>query len=208
MPPVVQPPPAARPPAAAPPARIPAPPPAPRAPDRTLRRPPAERGKGKPDHEDLASWGSRAVAQLIDWAIILVPGGLLALMAVGFALGDDGETDTALETGGIILLGFVVLVLAGALYGPLLMRREGRRNGQTWGKQALGITVTRDSGEPFGFGSAAYREVGLKGLAVTIACFIIPVIPFFADYLWPLWDSENRAIHDMAADTHVVKLRA
>ena len=102
---------------------------------------------------------------------------------------------------------FILAMLAfSLLYGPLLMRRSGAHNGQTWGKQALGITVTRDSGEPFDFWSAALREVALKGVAVGVACLIIPVIPFLLDYLWPLWDSENRAVHDMGADTHVVRV--
>ncbi len=25
------------------------------------------------------------------------------------------------------------------------------------------------------------------------------------DYLWPLWDDQNRAIHDMIAETRVVR---
>ena len=63
----------------------------------------------------------------------------------------------------------------------------------------------RDNGQPFSFGSAALREVVLKQLAVGIASSIIPVIPWFLNYFWPLWDDENRALHDMAASTHVIQ---
>ncbi len=91
------------------------------------------------------------------------------------------------------------------LYAPLLMMRQGEHNGQTWGKQVLGIRVIRDNGQPFDFGSAALREIVLKTLAVGIASSIIPLIPWFLNYFWPLWDDQNRALHDMGASTHVVK---
>jgi uncharacterized RDD family membrane protein YckC len=90
------------------------------------------------------------------------------------------------------------------LYAPLLMARNGPRNGQTWGKQLLNIRVVRDNGEAFNFGSAAMREVVVKFLAVNIASSIIPFIPWFLDYFWPLWDDQNRALHDMAVSTHVL----
>ena len=85
------------------------------------------------------------------------------------------------------------------------MMRDGERNGQTLGKQMVGIKVVRDNGEPFGFGWAAYREVVLKQLAVNIASAIIPFLPWFLNYFWPLWDDQNRALHDMAASTHVIR---
>ena len=85
------------------------------------------------------------------------------------------------------------------------MAREGRCNGQTWGKQALGIRVIRDSGEPMNFGMAALREIVVKGFGVGIASSIIPFIPWFLDFFWPLWDDENRALHDMVVSTHVVQ---
>jgi uncharacterized RDD family membrane protein YckC len=84
------------------------------------------------------------------------------------------------------------------------MAREGERNGQTWGKQLLGIRVVRDDGQAMNFGMAALREVVLKGLAPAFASAIIPFLPWLLDYLWPLWDDQNRALHDMAANTHVL----
>jgi uncharacterized RDD family membrane protein YckC len=85
------------------------------------------------------------------------------------------------------------------------MMRQGARNGQTLGKQVVGIRVVRDSGEPMGFGWAALREVVVKNLAVNIASSIIPFVPWLLNYLWPLWDDENRALHDMVVATHVVR---
>ena len=85
------------------------------------------------------------------------------------------------------------------------MARDGAHNGQTWGKQIVGIRVVRDSGESVGFGFASLREVVVKGLLFGIGSSIIPIIPTLLDLLWPLWDDENRALHDMIVSSHVVK---
>jgi uncharacterized RDD family membrane protein YckC len=87
----------------------------------------------------------------------------------------------------------------------MLMKREGQYNGQTWGKQMLGIRVVRDNGQAMSFGWAALREIAVKNLAVTIASSIIPIIPWFLNFFWPLWDDENRALHDMICSTHVIR---
>jgi uncharacterized RDD family membrane protein YckC len=116
----------------------------------------------------------------------------------------DDDIDVAATIGASILW-LLLWALLALLYAPLLMRREGAQNGQTWGKQLLGIRAVRDSGEPWGFGSAALREVVLKNLAVGIASSIVPFIPWFLNFFWPLWDDQNRALHDMAASSHVVR---
>lgn len=147
----------------------------------------------------LASWGARLAAQLIDWLILLVPVVVLTIVVGAIATGSDaGAVVTA-------ILGFLAYLVVALLYAPLLMARGGPRNGQTWGKQMLGIRVIRDGGEPMSFGYAALREIAVKGLAVSIASFIIPFIPWFLNYFWPLWDDQNRALHDMVVSTHVVE---
>ena len=69
----------------------------------------------------------------------------------------------------------------------------------------IGIRVVRDNGQRVSFGLAALREIVVKGLLVSIVSSIIPLIPWLLDYLWPLWDDENRALHDMVVSTHVVR---
>ena len=154
----------------------------------------------------LASWGSRVGAAVIDGLVLIVPAIVLFFLIVASAVGISGDEDVATGAAiGAILLWIVVVAAVSLLYAPLLMMRQGEHNGQTWGKQALGIRVVRDNGLPFTFGSAALREVVVKQLAVGIASSIIPIIPWFLDNFWPLWDDENRALHDMAVSTHVVK---
>ena len=155
----------------------------------------------------LAGWGARAGAYFIDALIIFVPVTILFFVLLGGALGlTSSDEDVALGAAILATLGWLlVFAIVALIYAPVLMSRQGERNGQTWGKQLLGIRAVRDNGEPYSFGSAAFREVLLKGLAVGIASSIIPIIPWFLNFFWPLWDDQNRALHDMAASSHVVK---
>jgi uncharacterized RDD family membrane protein YckC len=147
----------------------------------------------------LATWGSRFGATLIDWLILLVPAVILTVIVVGIAAGSDTG---AIVTGAV---GFLAYLAVAFIYAPVLMARDGARNGQTWGKQLLSIRVVRDTGQPMTFGWAALREIAVKGLAVGIAGSIIPVLPYLLNYLWPLWDDENQALHDKIVSTHVVR---
>jgi uncharacterized RDD family membrane protein YckC len=152
--------------------------------------------------QPLASWGIRLGAYIIDGLILLIPVAVLAVVIFGGTV--DSDSSTGAWIGASLLY---ALLVAGVvmLYAPVLMIRDGDRNGQTLGKQVVGIRVVRDSGEPFGFWWAVLREVVLKQLAVNIASSIIPIIPWFLTYFWPLWDDENRTLYDMAASTHVIR---
>ena len=161
---------------------------------------------GVPGGAQLASWGTRLGAWFIDGLIVGVPA-LILLTIVGagvIAAGDDGDGGFIAFVGGLILT-FVLVAIVALLYAPLLMMRQGPRNGQTIGKQLVDIRAVRDNGQPWTFGSAALREVVMKQLAVGIASSIIPFVPAFLNYFWPLWDDENRALHDMAVSSHVVR---
>jgi uncharacterized RDD family membrane protein YckC len=154
-----------------------------------------------------AGWWSRVGAALFDLLVISVPAVILAVVIFGGV----GAAFTADDDFGIVtlILGIIVYVLllfaAALLYGPLTMRREGARNGQTWGKQLLGIRVVRTNGVPMDFTHSAIREALVKGLGLGIASSIIPFLPYLLDVLWPLWDDENRAIHDIVVGTRVVE---
>ena len=160
---------------------------------------------GLPGGAQLASWGSRLGAWFIDLLIVGVPALIvLAILGAGVVASGDDDGGFIAFVGALILTILVITVIA-LLYAPLLMMRQGPRNGQTIGKQLLDIRAVRDNGQPWTFGSAALREVVMKQLAVGIASSIIPFIPWFLNYFWPLWDDENRALHDMAVSSHVVK---
>lgn len=147
----------------------------------------------------LASWGSRLAALLVDGLILLIPAVVLTIVVVAIAAGSD--------TGAIVtgILGFLAYLVVAFAYAPVLMAREGERNGQTWGKQMINIRVVRDSGEPMSFGWAALREIAVKQLLFSWVGSAFLGIPWLLDNLWPLWDDQNRALHDMICSTHVVR---
>jgi uncharacterized RDD family membrane protein YckC len=147
----------------------------------------------------LASWGIRAAALLIDWLILIIPVAFLLAIVIGIAAGSDAGAAAT------FFLGFLVYLVVALAYAPMLMARSGRGNGQTWGKQALGIRVVRDDGRPMSFGWAALRELVVKGILFGWIGSTFFAIPLLLDYLWPLWDDQNRALHDMIVSTHVVR---
>ena len=152
----------------------------------------------------LASWWSRAGAQVIDGIIIRAIALVLflplgAAFGVGFA--DDSDATIWAAVAGILLWTLCVAVIA-LLYAPAMMART---NGKTLGRMALNIRVVRASGEPITFGFAVLREVVVKWLLFGIAGAITGGIAQLLDYLWPLWDEQNRCLHDFVVDTRVVR---
>lgn len=149
----------------------------------------------------LASWWSRVGAAVLDWLILLVPVTALTVLVVDIALDSTLGGIAAGVASGLLYL--VVLLF----YAPVLMAREGKHNGQTWGKQIVGITVVRDSGARVDFGFGFLREVVVKGLLFGVLGVILFFgIPTLVNYLWPLWDDQNRCLHDMVVKTHVVRV--
>jgi uncharacterized RDD family membrane protein YckC len=152
----------------------------------------------------LASWLSRVGAQLIDGLIIGV-GAIILFLPIGAALGIAGASDSDAGIGAAVvgLLFWVLCVtIVAFLYAPVLMART---NGKTLGRMAMNIRVVKTSGEPITFGFAMLREVVVKSIVFGIAgSFTFGLAPLL-DVLWPLWDEENRALHDSIVSTRVVK---
>lgn len=145
--------------------------------------------------QTYAGWWARLGALLLDALILTVP-----LLIIGFVLGaalfasgSDGEDEAA--TGAIIAVYGVSILLPYVYYG-LTMGRDGAHNGQTLGKQIVGIRVVRENGRAIGFWWAIGREL-VKGIIGTITLLI--------NYLWPLWDKRNQALHDKLMTDVVVR---
>jgi len=155
----------------------------------------------------LAGWWRRAGAALIDLAI-LVAGALALLTLLGkvFSVGIlDRPTN---DVSGLIavlvalLVGVSTVAIVAMIYAPLLMART---NGQTLGRMATGIRVVRTNGRPMDFGWAMFREVAVKALLFHGAGLALTGgIAGLLDVLWPLWDEENRALHDFVVQTRTV----
>ena len=151
----------------------------------------------------LAGWWSRVGAQLIDSAVIfavaVVPlAGLGAFGALGLSGDDEGGILALIAA---FLVTALVMVVVALIYAPLMMART---NGRTLGRMATGIRVVRVDGAPMTFGHAAFREVLVKGGIWILSSVTIGLL-WLVDVLWPLWDEENRALHDFLTRTRTVK---
>jgi uncharacterized RDD family membrane protein YckC len=153
-------------------------------------------------YSPYAGWWRRVGAALLDGLIgfgfLLVPLGGIAV-ALYLTL-DEGDADTAVDA---ISIPFTIAFLL--IYYPLTMRRQNEHNGQTWGKQACSIRVVRQDGQPFDASHAIMREVVIKYLLFSVLAACLLFIPTLLDYLWPLWDDRNQALHDKMASTFVVR---
>jgi len=98
----------------------------------------------------------------------------------------------------------IVTLLIGAIVNWFLQAREGERNGQTLGKQLCNIRVIKEDGTPVTFGFGFLRQFVVKGLLFGFigAWFFFP---WLLNYLWPLWDDKNQALHDKMVSSYVVQ---
>ncbi len=149
-----------------------------------------------------ASWASRAGAAVIDGLVLIVPTVIAFLFVEGAYM--TSPTREPLETtadivGHILAFGAVSYAIAYALCAAPLMARSGPRNGQTLGKQMMGIRVVRRDNAPYRYGSALLREIGAKGL------LWIWIVPALVSYIWPLIDAESRALHDKMVSSLVLR---
>jgi uncharacterized RDD family membrane protein YckC len=145
-------------------------------------------------------------AYLIDGLIVGVAA-LVVLLVITAAFGGVGFIGGD-ETGyvGVLLgavIGGLVAFAISLLYAPLWMSRT---NGQTLGRQVMGIRVVRANGRPTDFWWSALRESVLKALVFgSVGWGATFGVAWLLDVLWPLWDDQSRALHDFIVDSRVVR---
>jgi uncharacterized RDD family membrane protein YckC len=152
----------------------------------------------------LAGWWRRVGAHLLD-GIVIVALALILLVAITAPFSIGFFVNDTVGAGAVIVglvFACICIFVAALVYAPAMMART---NGRTLGRMATGIRVVRASGEPMTFGFAMLREVVVKWLLFnaiggSITFGIAPLV----DYLWPLWDEENRALHDYVVNTRTV----
>jgi len=140
-----------------------------------------------PSGAAYATWGSRAIAEIID-------GMLTFLVVLAFAFAVPRLVGLALPF----------------IYNGLL---DGGPRGQTIGKRVMHIrAVSADTGGLIGVERGFLRAllplalgvVGLLG-AGTAALGLVVIL---LDDLWPLWDPQRQSLHDKIAGSIVVKVGA
>ena len=158
---------------------------------------------------EVASWGRRFGAFIIDNIILGIPTGIFAFGRVmsefsDAGMFDGGETSEAemtriMEnmTGDMVMFGLVGTII-GALYFILMHAGLGR----TLGKMVFGIKVIKDDGTPCDFGGAFRRAVVYPiGGGVPYIGWLVTIL----NGLWPLWDERHQSLGDKLASTYVVR---
>ena len=156
-------------------------------------------------HWELSGWWRRVAAHLLDGIVIGI-GALVLFLVLGAIFGSGfliGDTTGVVAVILGLIIWFTCIAVAALLYAPWMMART---NGQTLGRMAVGIRVVRPDGQPIDFGFAMLREVAVKWLLFNVVGGSITFgLAALVDVLWPLWDDQNRALHDMIVSSHVVK---
>lgn len=126
---------------------------------------PYQYGVGLPHRADLAEPGTRIIARIIDWFIMLVVLIPLYLILIGSASSIDSGVGSGLFFGGSFLLMLAVTV-GQVLYEVAFIAVKG----QTPGKMLMKVKVVRDSdGQIPGWGPAFMRWV--PNLVNLVPCF-------------------------------------
>lgn len=146
---------------------------------------------------ELAHWGLRVGAWLVDSVVITLPASLLYAGWVG-AMGGS----RAMFTGSFIVEPDVVWgawLGANALRLVLLVWVRWLplgRTGQSLGKRATRTRlVDATTGEPIGVGRAILRDVA----------HLLDALPLYLGYFWPLWDAKRQTLADKIVGTVVVR---
>lgn len=131
-----------------------------------------------------AGFWMRVAASLIDGFVLMIPG----LIVIGIF----GGIGAAIESEGLVLMGYLIYILMFWLYSALM---EASSKQATVGKMALGLKVTDLSGGSISFGQATGRHFGK----------IVSYLILYIGYMMAGWTEKKQALHDMMASTLVVR---
>ena len=141
-----------------------------------------------------AGFFRRAIALLIDVPFLL----LLTVLAMALA-------SLAAVGGGTVagdVTREVVLLASGAALAMILVVSLAYhavcwgQGGQTPGKMLMRVKVVRWDGEEIGYGRAVLRWIG----------YFLALLPLGLGFLWVLFDSRRRGLHDILAGTCVIRV--
>jgi uncharacterized RDD family membrane protein YckC len=141
---------------------------------------------------DSAEYMQRVGAAALDFVIRAVA--IVVLLFVAAAIGGESAVEVAV---------FPIALLVVPFYAPILMSRW---EGQTVGHRAVGTRIVTKQGAPVTGGKAVLREVVIKNVVIELlgGLFTFGIVNLL-NYLWPLWDAKDEALHDKMCDTRVVK---
>ncbi|RFS14442.1 RDD family protein [Emticicia sp. C21] len=150
----------------------------------------------------LAGFGKRFLAYIIDgillgiaFMLIFLPfGGLFAFLGLGSGRGlSDGEAAAMAVTGGVSILGIILIAIIAPVVYDALMTASPRQG--TLGKSIMKIKVIKENGEPLNTNEAFIRAL-VKFVAGQFCILLLLVC---------LFNKEEQNLHDLAAKTLVVE---
>ncbi len=144
---------------------------------------------------ELSGWWRRVGASLVDGLIIWIPLTIIYSLIVGVG-GESGDSNA--YEGGRWLIG----LLASSAY---FMATMSAWNGQTIGKRVTAIRVVRENGESVDAKFAFVRQILVISILFNTIGALFLLIPMILNYLWPLWDDKNQALHDKVVKSRVVR---
>jgi uncharacterized RDD family membrane protein YckC len=144
--------------------------------------------EGKASSLPLASFRNRALAFLMDFALIFAITAAITFLPQVLSLTDSNFISDRVSTLLYITVGLLWL------YSTLL---EGF-NGQSIGKRIIGLKVVRTDGKKMFYDHAAVRNFGK----------VLPLLPFDLIYGWRIKNSAFMRYFDKFAGTTVIDLRS
>ncbi len=146
--------------------------------------------------QQLAEWWPRAGAAAIDLVVrIGIVVACAALGALAYLAGPDAGA-IGLAVG--VAIGYLLALF---VYAPLLLARW---DGQTVGHRVTSTRIVMADGSRMPGGRAFVREALVKNILIEgVGLFTFYILPI-VNYLMPLWDDGNEALHDKMCKTRVV----
>ena len=143
-----------------------------------------------------AGFWIRFVAYMIDGLVMLVPAAILVGVLAAFVVLTETSVDEegAALVLGVALLFMVPMIVINWLYEALMTSSP---RGATLGKMALGLRIVRFDGTQLTFGRATGRHFA-KAIAT-------PAVPLLIGYIMAAFTNRKRALHDILADTLVIR---
>ena len=144
--------------------------------------------------QDYATWGTRAIAYLLDSILVFA-----AISLIYLVMGSVFFTGAAFGhamSGGVCLM-LVLFPLAWLVVGIYNRVILVAQRGYSLGMGVMKIKVVDGRGQLLTQSAAVIRLLAQIGIAL---------FPFggFIDLLWPLWDPERQTLHDKAVGSYVI----
>jgi uncharacterized RDD family membrane protein YckC len=139
-------------------------------------------------HLKPAGWGGRSMAKVIDMVFMLVLAGMIEWLSRKLFPAAYANLDSLNP---VVVATMMINMLLGIFYITWFVGKFGA----TPGKMAFKLKIVKSSGAKLGYGQAFGRYCGE---------FIVVFLTLMIGYLFGLFDSQKRTLHDRLCNTRVI----